>query len=72
MNFVTHVIPQSGWAALTATVRAQSDLLTPAAAAALHQQTVVDTRAEDMASLAASVSAPGLKERIRLFRESRS
>lgn len=72
MHFVTHVAPQSGWAALAAQVRAQSDLLTPGAAAALHRQTVVDTRAEDMAALAASVSAPGLKERIRLFRESRS
>jgi hypothetical protein len=44
-------------------------MLAPAAAAALHRHTAIDTRAEDMAALAASVSKPGLRERIRLFRE---
>jgi hypothetical protein len=31
-----------------------------------------DTRAQDMAALARSVSAPGLKERIRAFREAQA
>ncbi|MGQ0523171.1 MAG: enoyl-CoA hydratase/isomerase family protein [Betaproteobacteria bacterium] len=70
MHFLTHVAPQSEWPAFAARARSESNLLTPGAAAALHCQTVVDTRAEDMAALTASVSAPGLKERIRLFRES--
>ncbi|HET9663154.1 MAG TPA: enoyl-CoA hydratase/isomerase family protein [Burkholderiales bacterium] len=71
MQFLTEVAPQSEWPTLIAHRRAASSSLTPGAAAALHRQTVIDTRAEDMAALAASVSSPGLKERIRLFRESR-
>lgn len=69
IGFITRIAPQPEWPALVAAARADSEHLTPSAAAALHRQTVVDTRAEDMAALAGSVSAPGLKERIRLFRE---
>jgi enoyl-CoA hydratase len=70
MRFLTRIAAPSEWPALAARTRAECDLLTPGAMAALHRQTVIDSRAEDMAALAASVSAPGLKERIRLFRES--
>lgn len=70
MNFLTRIAAQTDWPALAATVRADCELLTPGAGAALHRQTVIDSRAEDMATLANSVSVPGLKERIRLFRES--
>ncbi len=70
IGFITRVAPQLEWAALVAAARADSELLTPGAAAALHRQTVINSRAEDMGALANSVSAPGLKERIRLFRES--
>lgn len=69
IRFLTHVLPQAEWPAFAARMRAECELLTPGAAAALHRQTVVDTRAEDMAALTASVSVPGLKERIRRFRE---
>ncbi|MBI4206853.1 MAG: enoyl-CoA hydratase/isomerase family protein [Betaproteobacteria bacterium] len=69
MRFLTRSAAQAGWPALAAATRAECDVLTPGAAAALHRQTAIDSRAEDMAALAASVSAPGLKERIRLFRE---
>lgn len=69
LNFVTHLATQQEWPALIAATRASCELLSPAAAAALHRQTVADSRAEDMAALARSVSAPGLKERIRLFKE---
>lgn len=69
MGFITHIAGQPEWPALAASTRADCDLLTPGAAAALRRQIIVDSRAEDMAALAASVSAPGLKERIRLFRE---
>lgn len=68
-GFLTGVAPQAGWPDLVKQARAQCHLLSPAAAAALHRQTLQDTRAEDMAALARSVSAPGLKERIRLFRD---
>jgi enoyl-CoA hydratase/carnithine racemase len=71
MRFITRIATQSEWPALVATTRNDCDLLTPGAAAALHRQTIIDGRAEDMAALARSVSAPGLKERIRRFRESK-
>jgi enoyl-CoA hydratase/carnithine racemase len=69
IGFVTRIAPQTDWPRIVATARANCELLAPAAAAALHRRTTVDTRAEDMAELARSVSAPGLRERIRLFRE---
>ncbi len=69
MRFITRIAAQAEWPALAAATRADCDLLTPGAAAALHRHSVADSRAEDMAALAGSVSAPGLKERIRLFRE---
>jgi len=69
IGFLTGVAPQPGWADLVKQARARCQLLNPAAAAALHRQTLQDTRADDMAALAHSVSAPGLKERIRQFRE---
>ena len=37
-----------------------------------NAQTVIDTRDADMAALAQSASVPGLKERIRIFREAKS
>lgn len=69
LNFVTHLAAQEKWPALINATRAGCELLSPAAAAALHRLTATDSRAEDMAALARSISAPGLKERIRLFRE---
>lgn len=70
IGFLTHVAAPVEWPQLAAGVRESCELLAPAAAAALHRQTAADTRAADMAALAASVSVPGLKERIRIFRES--
>lgn len=70
MNFLTRIAAPADWPALIAAARAGCELLVPAAAAALHHRTVTDTRAADMAALAESVSLPGLKERIRLYRES--
>ncbi len=70
INFATYIAARAEWPALIAATRANCDLLTPAAAAALHRRTVTDSRAEDMAEIANSVCVPGLKERIRWFRES--
>ncbi len=69
MGFLTATAVPSAWPQLIEQTRARCELLSPGAAAALHRQTVVDTRADDMAALAHSVSKPGLKERIRLYRE---
>ncbi len=68
-GFLTDIAEQDAWPATTADASAIAESLTPAAAAALHRRTVIDSRAEDMAELARSVSTPGLKERIRRYRE---
>ncbi len=70
INFITHIAESSAWPQMVDRTAAHCESLTPAAAAALHVQTIADTRASDMAALAHSVSAPGLKERIRQFRAS--
>lgn len=69
IGFLTGVAPQSEWQDVISRAQAAAETLTPAAAAALHRRTVTDSRADDMAELARSVSAPGLKERIRRYRE---
>lgn len=69
LGFLTGMAPQDDWPGLVAGAKATAHALTPAAAAALHRRTVIDSRADDMAELAHSVSTPGLKERIRRYRE---
>ncbi len=71
IGFITHIAAQDGWLALTDATRESSSALTQPALARLNHQTVVDTRDADMAALAQSASVPGLKERIRIFRETR-
>jgi len=69
LGFLTRTAARAEWEAIVSEARTRCELITPAAAAALHRQTVADTRAEDTAALARSVATPGLKERIRIFRE---
>lgn len=68
-GFLTRVADAGEWPALIAEAKAAADTLTPATAAALHRRIIDDSRAADMAELACSVSTPGLKERIRKYRE---
>jgi enoyl-CoA hydratase/carnithine racemase len=70
INFLTQISEPAEWPALIAHACAGCELLTPAAATVLRRNTLNDTRATDMAALAGSVSLPGLKERIRQYRES--
>lgn len=69
-GFLTQVAAREQWPGLVAQARETADALTPAASAALFRCSIGDSRAEDMAELARSVSVPGLKERIRRYRES--
>ena len=69
IGFLTRICERDEWEAVASSARAGCEQLAPAAAAALHRHTIADTRAEDMAALARSVATPGLKERIRIFRE---
>lgn len=68
-GFLTGIAPQTGWPAVIAEAQGSAQALAPAPAAALRRRTVTDSRAEDMMELARSVSTPGLKERIRRYRE---
>jgi enoyl-CoA hydratase len=72
LGFVTRLAPQSGWPAVAEAARHAAHALSQPALARLNRQTVADTRAVDMAELAHSASVPGLKERIRMFRESKT
>lgn len=69
-GFATRVEEPSAWPALVDTLARDSQVLSPSATRSLHAATTPDTRAEDMAALATSASAPGLKERIGAFRSS--
>jgi len=68
-RFLTAVAPQADWPGIVGAAQSAAETLAPAAAAALRRRTVTDSRAEDMMELARSVSTPGLKERIRRYRE---
>ena len=72
LGFITRIAAQSEWPALMEAARETSAALTQPARARLHEQTVIDTRDADMAALAQSASVPGLKERIRIFREAKT
>ena len=72
LGFLTRIAAQADWAQLIETAREASATLTQPALARLAEQTVIDTRDADMAALAQSASVPGLKERVRIFRETTS
>lgn len=68
-GFLTGIAAAEEWPSLVSRAQSAAEALAPAAAAALHRRTVIDSRSEDMAELARSVSTPGLQERIRRYRE---
>ena len=67
-DFVNQIIDRPSWPDVVNAALATAQTLTAEAAAALNQQTTPDTRADDMAALARSVSTPGLKQRIAIYR----
>src|SRR4051812_12074814 len=69
LGFVTAIAAADEWPALVDAARLATATLSVPALARLNEQTVVDTRDADMAALAQSASVPGLKERIRIFKE---
>lgn len=69
IGFLTGAAAQPAWPQLVEQTRTRCELLSPGASAALHRQTTIDTRADDMTALVLSVTKPGLKERIRIYRE---
>jgi enoyl-CoA hydratase/carnithine racemase len=71
LGFLNHVSAPAEWPAMTDAAISASHTLTRPAIARLNEQISADTRALDMAALVQSASVPGLKERIRNFRESK-
>lgn len=69
INFITDISEPAQWSAIVQRAQAHCEQLTSAASTAMHRQTTPDTRSDDMNALARSVSVPGIKERIRLYRE---
>ena len=72
LGFATQIAAPVDWPPLTDAARTASAALTRPSLARLNEQTVTDTRAADMAALAQSASVPGLKERIRIFRDQKA
>ncbi|MBE0624279.1 MAG: enoyl-CoA hydratase/isomerase family protein [Burkholderiales bacterium] len=68
-GFLHEIAAPETWPALVVDAAAEAQQLSPAAAARMHAATVIDTRAADLADLVRSASEPGLKERIREYRE---
>lgn len=68
-GFLTGIAAPDEWPSVITGANHAAATLSAAAVAALHRRTVIDSRAEDMAELAHSVSTPGLKERIRAYRD---
>lgn len=68
LGFATETVPGTDWPGLIRATAEIAHTLSPEATTALYAATVRDTRAEDMADLVASASAPGLRERIRIYR----
>lgn len=69
LGFATDIAEEPGWPPVIDAATAAANALAPEATAALFRATAPDTRAEDMADLAASAARPGLKQRIQAYRD---
>ena len=68
IGLADEIAPQSAWQDRRATLLAGLDLVAPETRAAIARALRQDTRAQDMADLAASVARPGLKQRIQNYK----
>ena len=69
LGFATETAIEADWPGRIAEAENAAAALSPEATRALCAATVRDTRAQDMADLAASASHPGLKARIQAYRD---
>ena len=69
LRFATGMAPQADWDGLVDRARISAIALPADSLARLLAATVTDTRAIDMADLVASFSEPGIKQRIKDYRE---
>lgn len=68
-GFVNEVAEQGDWPEIIEQAASAARILPAESTEALFRVTALDTRAEDMAELVASAGRPGLKERIKAYRE---
>ncbi len=68
IRFATTLAPSAEWPELESQAAAAAHALNADARARLHRATTSDTREADMADLVASVTATGIKDRIRAYR----
>jgi len=69
LGFATETAEEADWPARIAEAESAAATLSSEATRALFAATVRDSRAQDMADLAASASRPGLKARIQAYRD---
>jgi len=69
LGFVERLVERADWPALVTALGHEAGTLPATSLRRLNEQTLPDTRAQDMAALVASASVPGLRERIRQFRD---
>jgi len=69
IGFASRIVEQPEWSGVVAHATETAVILPAKSSAALFSLTAPDTRAEDMAELVRSASTPGLKDRIRAYRE---
>lgn len=69
LGFASETAEPEAWPALVADALSAAETLSPRASADLFNATAPDSRAEDMADLARTAGRPGLKDRIRAYRE---
>lgn len=67
-RFVTALAPSAEWPGIEAQLLEGALALSATDRARLHRATTPDTRDADMADLVASITTPGVKERIRRYR----
>jgi len=69
LNFASQAAEQADWPTVISTAKDAAEIIPVESSITLFDITAPDTRAEDMDALARSASRPGLKDRIKAYRE---
>lgn len=69
LGFLNQIVEPADWPQIIEAARRAAEVIPIGSSQALFRVTAIDTRAEDMADLVGSASRPGLKDRIRTYRE---
>jgi len=69
LGLATEIVDRDGWPGVVARHAAISQRLDPPTLQSVQRATIEDTRAADLAALVASAARPGLRDRIRAYRD---